>query len=168
MTFEVLMAVPVVVALIILIWCTTVIIRRKANRKTMGNQLLVIRDAKFSFDVIFGVVSLAIGLFQMIRFYGAEGGIELLFLFWPMYLILLAPVYFVRAFSKIEIYDQGILTRDSMWRWEQTEKVFIKEEGNSVTVRFKLKRDRLNSKKITVSKNEKENVITVLSEVFKF
>ncbi|MNF02521.1 hypothetical protein D3C80_2016790 [compost metagenome] len=89
-----------------------------------------------------------------------------MFLFWPMYLILLSPVYFVRAFSKIEVYEQGILTRDSMWKWEQTEKVFIKEEGNSVTVRFKLKQDRLNSKKITVSKNEKENVITVLSDVF--
>ncbi|KUP24877.1 hypothetical protein [Paenibacillus sp. DMB5] len=167
MTFEVLVAVPIVVALIILIWCTTVIIRRKAIRKTLGDQLLIVRDAKFIFDVIFGVVFLGIGLFQVIRFYGAEGGIELLFLFWPMYLILLAPVYFVRAFSKIEIYEQGILTRDSMWRWEQTEKVFIKEEGNSVTVRFKLKRDRLNSKKVTINKNEKENVITVLSDVFK-
>ncbi len=166
MTFEVLEAVPIVAALIILIWCTTVIIRRKAVRKTMGGQLLIVRDAKFIFDVIFGVVFLAIGLFQVIRFYGSEVGIELLFLFWPMYLILLAPVYFVRAFSKIEIYEQGILTRDSMWRWEQTEKVFIKEEGNSVTVRFKLKRNWLNSKKITVSKNEKENVITVLSDVF--
>lgn len=166
MTFEVLEAVPIVAALIILIWCTTVIIRRKAVRKTMGGQLLIVRDAKFIFDVIFGVVFLAIGLFQVIRFYGSEVGIELLFLFWPMYLILLAPVYFVRAFSKIEIYEQGIITRDSMWRWEQTEKVFIKEEGNSVTVRFKLKRNWLNSKKITVSKNEKENVITVLSDVF--
>ncbi|MBY0011674.1 hypothetical protein [Paenibacillus typhae] len=166
MTFEVLEAVPIVAALIILIWCTTVIIRRKAIRKTMGGPLLIVRDAKFIFDVIFGVVFLAIGLFQVIRFYGSEGGIELLFLFWPMYLILLAPVYFVRAFSKIEIYEQGILTRDSMWRWEQTEKVFIKEEGNSVTVRFKLKRNWLNSKKITVSNNEKENVITVLSDVF--
>ncbi|CAM4391799.1 hypothetical protein [Paenibacillus typhae] len=166
MIFEVLEAVPIVAALIILIWCTTVIIRRKAVRKTMGGQLLIVRDAKFIFDVIFGVVFLAVGLFQVIRFYGSEVGIELLFLFWPMYLILLAPVYFVRAFSKIEIYEQGILTRDSMWRWEQTEKVFIKEEGNSVTVRFKLKRNWLNSKKITVSNNEKENVITVLSDVF--
>lgn len=167
MTFEVLVAVPIVVALIILIWCIAVIIRRKAIRKTMGNKLLIIRDAKFSLDIIFGTVSLAIGVFQAIRLYGTGEGIELIFLFWPMYIGLVAPVYFVKALYKIEIYEQGILTRDSMWRWEQTEKVFIKEEGNSVTVRFKLKRNWLNSKKITINKNEKENVITVLSDVFK-
>ncbi|WP_342564284.1 hypothetical protein NST84_03555 [Paenibacillus sp. FSL R7-0345] len=169
MTFEVLMAVPVIVALIVVIWCITVIIRRKASRKTMGDRLLIVRDAKFTFDVIFGVLFLAVGGYQVIRFYGAEGGTELMFLFWPMYLILLAPVYLVRALSKIEIYDQGILTRDGMWRWEQTEKVSVKDEGNSVIINFKLKlkRNWLDSKKITINKREKEKVITLLNDVIK-
>ncbi|WP_042204061.1 hypothetical protein [Paenibacillus camerounensis] len=167
MGFDLFITIPIVVALIVVIWCITVIIRRQAIRRTMGNRLLIVRDARFTLDVIFGLLFLAIGGYQVIRFYGAEGDIELMFLFWPMYLILLAPVYLVRALSKIEIYDQGILTRDGMWRWEQTAKVSVKEEANAVTVRFILKRNWLTNKKITISKNEKENVIMLLNDVIK-
>ncbi|MNW70604.1 hypothetical protein D3C74_499840 [compost metagenome] len=56
-----------------------------------------------------------------------------------------------------------------MWRWEQTEKVSVKDEGNSVIINFKLKlkRNWLDSKKITINKREKEKVITLLNDVIK-
>lgn len=152
--------------MIVIGWCTFRIISRNSKRKSYGKKLLKVRDVTSNFDVFFGILFLIDGLITLILFLSNSDYLDMIFLAWPIYLSILSPIYLIKAFTKVEILEEGILTRDSLWKWDIAEAYSLKEDKKTAIFSFKLNRKFFNSRKIVVLKKNKDKVENALMEIF--
>ena len=149
-----------------LIWCSFWLVRKKLKRKVFGTRLLIVKDVTSNIDLFFAVVFLAVGLVESIAFIIDSSFIYLIYLFWPIYLTILSPVYFIKAFSRVEIYEDGVLSRDSMWEWNIADAYSIKEGTKTATFTFKLDRKLFRTRKIVVYTKDKNIIENSIKSIF--
>lgn len=89
----------------------------------------------------------------------------MLLFMWPIYFPMISIVKFTYAFSKVEIYEKGILSKDGLWEWDSAEAYSLKEDQKTAAFEFKLNRKIFNSGKITVLKRDKGMVEDAINEV---
>ncbi|PKM50288.1 MAG: hypothetical protein CVV02_12415 [Firmicutes bacterium HGW-Firmicutes-7] len=152
--------------LIVIVSCTVRIIWRNIKRKSYGKKLLTVRDVTSNIDVFFGILFLLSGLITLVLFLSNSDYLDMIFLAWPIYLSILSPIYLIKAFTKIEMFEEGILTRDGLWKWDIAEAYSLKEERNTAIFSFNLNRRFFNSRKIVVLIKNKDKVENTLKEIF--
>lgn len=153
--------------LLTLIWYITRAIQREGKRKSYGKRLLIVKDITSNMDLFFGIIFLIPALRLIIML--VQGDIEFFMLtfMWPTYLAIFSIVNFVKAFSKVEIYEKGILSKDDLWEWNSAKEYSLKEESKTAVFDFKLDRRIFKSNKITVLKSDKEKVENAIEEVLR-
>lgn len=151
---------------LVVIWCAARMLQRMRKRKVYGRRLLTVKDTTSDMDLFFGIVFL-IPIVRLIIIIIQEDFDPFIFIvsMWAIYLPMISIVKFTKAFSKVEIYEKGILARDRLWEWDAAENYSIKEDKKTVTFEFKLSRKSFKYGKITVLAKDKEKVENAISEV---
>lgn len=151
---------------LIIAWCATRTIQRMRKRKAYGKKLAVVKDVTSNLDLFWGIVFLIPAIRLIIIFMGEDIDFftEVIFM-WPIYMPMISIVKFTQAFSKIEIYEKGILSKDRLWAWDSTDSYSLKEDSKTVTYNFKLNKKIFKSGTITVLKRDKEKVENAINEM---
>ncbi|WP_238885073.1 hypothetical protein [Clostridium sp. YIM B02551] len=149
----------------ILIWVILKATYRSIKRNAYGKLILSVKDHTFAMDIFAGVIFLLIGGKNLIAVF-----IDGMTLITPgsylMIFSLCSIIYFVRATFKIEIRENGILSKKSGWTWEEVESSYIKETNSSVVITFKFKDSRKKSTSIMLHKKDRLEVESELEEIF--
>lgn len=163
---EYLVFLPIISLCLIIVWCVARTIRRMGKRKIYGKKLLVVKDTTSNMDMFFGIIFLIPAIWGIMIFLQGDFDFYMMFLMWPIYLPMISIIKFTKAFSKVEIYEKGVLSRDSSWEWDSAESYSLKENQKTVAFEFRLDRKIIKLGKISVLERDKEKVESAINEVF--
>lgn len=147
-------------------WCVIRASWRMKKRKAYGEKLLVVKDVTSNVDLFFGVIFL-LPILRLIIIFLQNGFDPFLWVttFWTMYFPMISVIRFVKAFSKVEIYARGILTKDRVWEWHLAKTCSIKESKKAVAFEFELEGKFFKTGKITVDCKDKEKVEKIIDDI---
>jgi len=153
--------------LLVIGYCVIWIVRRNLKRRNFGKKLLMVRDVTSNIDLFFAITFLLLGVRTLALSLNDRALLDMIFLAWPIYTLLTSPIYFIRAFSRVVIFEEGILTRDSLWKWDIAEAYSLKEEKKTIIFNFKLNRRFYNSRRIVILKKDRDMVEKAIKQIFK-
>lgn len=149
----------------VITWLVVRTIRRIQKRKEFGNRILIVKDITANIDLFFAIIFFVPGLMIIPMMIKNGFDFNLLVLLWPIYLSMLAIAKLVKGLSKIEVFENGILTKECQWKWDIVKEYTYKETKNMVEFNFKSDR-RLNKLgTITIHPKDAEKIHNVLKTV---
>ncbi|MDD7793067.1 DUF5673 domain-containing protein [Clostridium sp. 'White wine YQ'] len=149
----------------ILIWIALKVTYRSIKRNAYGKLILSVKDHTYAIDILAGVIFLLLGGKNLIVVF-IDGETLITPGSYLMMFSLCSIIYFVRATFRIEIRENGILSKKSGWTWEEVESSYIKETNSSVVITFKFKNSRKKPTSIMVHKKDRMEVERKLEEIF--